>query len=202
MYELSTLYPDISGIRPAYGWHAAYARTVDGLPYIGPHRNFPHHLFAFGDASRSVTGAYLASRILLRHHLEEPEAGDAPSSSHAMAVDLLAFGPHPDDIEIGLGGTVARHAALGFSVGLCDLTQGEMGSNGTIDERSKEAAAAAKVLGSALAREPALARSPDREGPGASRAGGRVHPPAPAPRHRGAVLVGSPSRSHRLQRAC
>jgi glycine/D-amino acid oxidase-like deaminating enzyme len=77
MYELSTLYPDISGIRPAYGWDAAYARSVDGLPYIGPHRNFPRHLFAFGDASRSVTGAYLASRILLRHHLEEVDAGDA-----------------------------------------------------------------------------------------------------------------------------
>jgi glycine/D-amino acid oxidase-like deaminating enzyme len=78
MYELSTLYPDISGIRPAFGWAAAYARTVDGLPYIGPHRNFPRHLFAFGDASRSVTGAYLASRILLRHHLEEPDPTDAP----------------------------------------------------------------------------------------------------------------------------
>jgi N-acetylglucosamine malate deacetylase 1 len=64
-----------------------------------------------------------------------------------MAVDLLAFGPHPDDIEIGLGGVVARHAALGFSVGLCDLTQGEMGSNGTIDERAAEAAEATKVLG-------------------------------------------------------
>jgi glycine/D-amino acid oxidase-like deaminating enzyme len=78
MYELSTLYPDISGIRPAYGWDAAYARTVDGLPFIGPHRNFPHHLFAFGDASRSVTGAYLASRILLRHHLGEVDAADVP----------------------------------------------------------------------------------------------------------------------------
>ena len=68
MYELSTLYPDISGIPPAYGWDAPYARTADGLPYIGPHRNYPHHLFAFGDAGHSMTGAYLASRILLRHH--------------------------------------------------------------------------------------------------------------------------------------
>ena len=48
-------------------------------------------------------------------------------------VDLLAFGPHPDDIEIGIGGSVAKHAALGFRVGLCDLTAGEMGSNGTVD---------------------------------------------------------------------
>jgi glycine/D-amino acid oxidase-like deaminating enzyme len=76
MYELSTLYPDISGIQPAFGWYAAYARTADGLPYIGPHRNFPHQLFAFGDSSHSVTGAYLASRMLLRYHLEELEPAD------------------------------------------------------------------------------------------------------------------------------
>lgn len=62
-------------------------------------------------------------------------------------VDLLAFGPHPDDIEIGLGGTVARHAALGLQVGLCDLTRGELGSNGTPEERRVEAEAARQVLG-------------------------------------------------------
>jgi glycine/D-amino acid oxidase-like deaminating enzyme len=77
MYELSTIYPEISGIQPAYGWEAAYARTGDGLPYIGAHRNFPHHLFAFGDASHSMTGAYLASRILLRQYLDEADAADA-----------------------------------------------------------------------------------------------------------------------------
>lgn len=76
MYELSTIYPEVSGIQPAYGWEAPYARTVDGLPYIGPHRNFPRHLFGFVDVTRSVTGAYLASRILLRHYLGEPEAAD------------------------------------------------------------------------------------------------------------------------------
>ena len=76
MYELSTVYPDISGILPQYGWAAPYARTSDGLPYFGPHRNFPHHLFAFGDSSRSVTGAYLASRVLLRYHLDELEPAD------------------------------------------------------------------------------------------------------------------------------
>jgi glycine/D-amino acid oxidase-like deaminating enzyme len=76
MYELSTLYPEISGIRPDYGWAADYARTAEGLPYLGPHRNYPHHLFAFGDSSRSMTGAYLASRILLRHHSGELDRGD------------------------------------------------------------------------------------------------------------------------------
>ena len=64
-------------------------------------------------------------------------------------VDLLVFGPHPDDIEIGLGGTVARHVALGRTVGLCDLTAGELGSNGTVEERLAEAEAARAVLGAA-----------------------------------------------------
>jgi N-acetylglucosamine malate deacetylase 1 len=64
-------------------------------------------------------------------------------------VDLLAIGPHPDDIEIGIGGIVAKHASLGHRVGLCDLTAGEMGSNGTVDERLAEAEAARVVLGAA-----------------------------------------------------
>jgi N-acetylglucosamine malate deacetylase 1 len=64
-----------------------------------------------------------------------------------MSIDLLVFGPHPDDIEIGLGGTVARHAATGLTVGLCDLTAGELGSNGTPEERRREADQAARVLG-------------------------------------------------------
>jgi N-acetylglucosamine malate deacetylase 1 len=62
-------------------------------------------------------------------------------------VDLLVFGPHPDDIEIGFGGAVALHAARGFVVGLCDLTQGELGSNGTVADRLAEAEAARAVLG-------------------------------------------------------
>jgi N-acetylglucosamine malate deacetylase 1 len=65
------------------------------------------------------------------------------------SLDLLVFGPHPDDLEIGLGGTIARHAAAGHRVGLCDLTEGELASNGTIEERRAEAAAAARVLGAA-----------------------------------------------------
>jgi bacillithiol biosynthesis deacetylase BshB1 len=59
----------------------------------------------------------------------------------------VVFGPHPDDSEIGLGGTIARHTAAGHSVGLCDLTEAELSSNGTRDERRKEAAEAARVLG-------------------------------------------------------
>lgn len=63
------------------------------------------------------------------------------------AVDVLVFGPHPDDIEIGMGGAVAGHAALGHRVGLCDLTAGEMGSNGSVEERLAEAQRASVVLG-------------------------------------------------------
>ena len=62
-------------------------------------------------------------------------------------VDLLVFGPHPNDIEIGFGGTVALHAARGLRVGLCDLTRGELGSNGTPQERGAEAENARAVLG-------------------------------------------------------
>jgi glycine/D-amino acid oxidase-like deaminating enzyme len=76
MYELSLRYPEISGVLPQYGWSAPYALTADGLPFIGPHRNFPHQLFALGDASRGVTGAYLASRLLLRYYMNEVDADD------------------------------------------------------------------------------------------------------------------------------
>jgi bacillithiol biosynthesis deacetylase BshB1 len=74
-------------------------------------------------------------------------------------VDVLAFGPHPDDLEIGLGGTLAKHAALGHAVGLCDLTRGELASNGTPDQRVKEAEEARRVLGAAWRENLAL---PDR----------------------------------------
>jgi bacillithiol biosynthesis deacetylase BshB1 len=62
-------------------------------------------------------------------------------------VDILVFGPHADDLEIGLGGTIARHTAEGQRVGLCDLTRAELSSNGTPELRVAEAAEAAKVLG-------------------------------------------------------
>ena len=74
-------------------------------------------------------------------------------------VDVLAFGPHPDDIEIGIGATLAKQAARGYRVGLCDLTAGEMGSNGTVEERLAEAEAARMVLG---AEWRANLRFPDR----------------------------------------
>lgn len=67
-----------------------------------------------------------------------------------MSLDLLVFGPHPDDLEIGMAGTIARHAAEGRSIGLCDLTAGEMGSNGSPEERMRESEDARVVLGAAF----------------------------------------------------
>jgi bacillithiol biosynthesis deacetylase BshB1 len=63
--------------------------------------------------------------------------------------DVVAFGAHPDDIEIGCGGTVALLASQGRTIVLVDFTRGETGTRGTVDERAREADAAAKVLGAA-----------------------------------------------------
>ena len=76
MYELSTLYPAVSGLQPAWSWHATYDRTADGLPFAGLHRNFPRHLFAMGGDADSVTFAWLAARILLRQFQGQPAKGD------------------------------------------------------------------------------------------------------------------------------
>jgi bacillithiol biosynthesis deacetylase BshB1 len=74
------------------------------------------------------------------------------ASDQISTVDLLVFGPHPDDLEIGLGGTIARHSARGSRVGLCDLTRGELATNGTPEERLREAEQARQVLGAAWRR--------------------------------------------------
>ncbi len=87
-----------------------------------------------------------------------------------MAIDLLAFGPHADDIEIGIGATIAAHTSAGYAVGLCDLTRAELSSNGTPAARQIEAESAARVLGAAwrenlqwpdggITRSPELIRS-------------------------------------------
>jgi bacillithiol biosynthesis deacetylase BshB1 len=62
-------------------------------------------------------------------------------------LDLLAVGAHPDDVEISCGGTLATAAAQGLSVGILDLTRGELGTNGTPEIRAEEAASAASALG-------------------------------------------------------
>ncbi|QDY82995.1 bacillithiol biosynthesis deacetylase BshB1 [Paenibacillus polymyxa] len=67
-----------------------------------------------------------------------------------MTLDILVFGAHADDAEIGMGGTIAKHTAAGLKVGVCDLTRAEMSSNGDVDIRMAEAEQASKVLGLAV----------------------------------------------------
>lgn len=62
-------------------------------------------------------------------------------------VDILAFGAHPDDVEIGMGGSLAKYAALGRKILICDLTKAELSSNGTVKQRIQEAERAAVILG-------------------------------------------------------
>ena len=64
-----------------------------------------------------------------------------------MKLDILAFGAHPDDVELGCGATIAKEISLGKKVGIIDLTQGELGTRGSVEIRYKEAAEAARILG-------------------------------------------------------
>ena len=64
-----------------------------------------------------------------------------------MKLDIVAFGAHPDDVELGCGATIAKEIANGKKVGIVDLTRGELGTRGSADLRDIEAANAAKILG-------------------------------------------------------
>jgi gamma-glutamylputrescine oxidase len=78
MYELSLMYPAISGLQPAAAWDVPVARTVDGLPYLGLHRNYPRHLFALGIDPHRLGYCWLGARLLLRQFQGSPEKADAP----------------------------------------------------------------------------------------------------------------------------
>ena len=71
-------------------------------------------------------------------------------------IDILCITAHPDDVEIGAAGTVLRHVDQGRSVGIVDLTRGELGTRGTPELRAKEAEAAARVLGVAFREQAGL----------------------------------------------
>lgn len=75
------------------------------------------------------------------------------------SVDLLVFSAHPDDAEIGMGGTIAKHTRHGHTVVLCDLTLAELSSNGDVETRQREASVANQVLG---VRERVNLKLPDR----------------------------------------
>ncbi|MCK0145502.1 bacillithiol biosynthesis deacetylase BshB1 [Arenibacter sp. F26102] len=64
-----------------------------------------------------------------------------------MKLDILVFGAHPDDAELGAGATIAKEVANGKKVGIVDLTRGELGTRGSAEIRDKEAAVAAHILG-------------------------------------------------------
>ena len=64
-----------------------------------------------------------------------------------MKLDILAFGAHPDDVELSCSGTIAKEISLGKKVGIVDLTRGELGTRGSAEIRDIEAANAAKILG-------------------------------------------------------
>jgi glycine/D-amino acid oxidase-like deaminating enzyme len=75
MYELLVALPAISGVQPEYGWHAPWSRSIDELPFIGTHRNYPHHLFALG-LGTNLAAAFLASRILARACQDSTDKSD------------------------------------------------------------------------------------------------------------------------------
>ena len=64
-----------------------------------------------------------------------------------MKLDILAIAAHPDDVELSAGGTLAKHARMGYQTGIVDLTKGELGTRGTPEIRAKESAASAEILG-------------------------------------------------------
>jgi bacillithiol biosynthesis deacetylase BshB1 len=64
-----------------------------------------------------------------------------------VKLDILAFGAHPDDVELSAGGTILKNISQGKKVGIIDLTRGELGTRGTAAIRDKEAKTAAKILG-------------------------------------------------------
>jgi bacillithiol biosynthesis deacetylase BshB1 len=64
-----------------------------------------------------------------------------------VKVDLLVLAAHPDDAELGCGGTIARHVVMGYKVGIVDFTQGEMGTRGSVETRKEESREASRILG-------------------------------------------------------
>src|SRR5690606_33804772 len=69
------------------------------------------------------------------------------TGSGLMKLDILVLAAHPDDAELGCGGTIARHVSAGYKVGVVDFTRGELGTRGTPEIRASEAQVSAKVLG-------------------------------------------------------
>jgi glycine/D-amino acid oxidase-like deaminating enzyme len=82
MYELSLRHPVISGLPARWSWPVPLSTTADGLPWVGPHRNYPFHFFALAFGWQGDGLALFAARTALRHFKGEPKRGD----------DLFGFG--------------------------------------------------------------------------------------------------------------
>jgi N-acetylglucosamine malate deacetylase 1 len=74
-----------------------------------------------------------------------------------MKLDILAIGVHPDDVELSCSGTLLKHISMGYSVGLLDLTKGELGTRGTPEIRTQEALDAAQIMGASVREQLDLA---------------------------------------------
>jgi glycine/D-amino acid oxidase-like deaminating enzyme len=74
---LSALYPALDDVVPEYAWEGLFATTADGLPYIGPHRRYPRHLFALGYGGNGMTFGFLAAHLMLRLIQGRPAPDDA-----------------------------------------------------------------------------------------------------------------------------
>jgi glycine/D-amino acid oxidase-like deaminating enzyme len=76
MYETSLLFPALSGVAADCAWAARATASRDGLFHAGPHRNYPHHLFAFGSGDGGLASGFLSAAILLRHYFGRPVPSD------------------------------------------------------------------------------------------------------------------------------
>jgi glycine/D-amino acid oxidase-like deaminating enzyme len=76
MYELSVRYPVISGLPAHWAWPLPVVSTADGLPWIGPHRNYPFHFFALAFGWHADGLAWFAAKAALRHFQQASKRGD------------------------------------------------------------------------------------------------------------------------------
>lgn len=90
------------------------------------------------------------------------------SAPASFGVDVLAFGAHPDDVELFCGGIMIRLADLGYATAVIDLTRGELATHGSVEERAREADAASRVLGLRFRENLGLPDGGLADGPGAA----------------------------------
>jgi glycine/D-amino acid oxidase-like deaminating enzyme len=83
--DLASLYPALEGVQPSYAWEGLFASTPDGLPYIGTHRRYPHHLFALGYGGNGMSFGFMAAQMLTRAVSAASKPDDA----------LFGFSRHP-----------------------------------------------------------------------------------------------------------